>query len=91
MLFLIDLGSQLYDKCQKAVNFGLKKCNIKLTLKVKVLKTTIIVFILGVTIFLFLPALLFVKIEKDWTYADAYYFAFVTISTIGFGDIVAGK
>ena len=91
MLLLIDLGAQLYEKCQKAVDFGLKKCDIKLTIKVKVIKTTLIVFILGLTIFLFLPALIFVKIEKDWSYADACYYAFITISTIGFGDLVAGK
>ena len=50
-----------------------------------------IVFVLGLTVFLFLPALIFVQVETDWSFADACYFAFITISTIGFGDLVAGK
>lgn len=29
--------------------------------------------------------------EKDWTLTDGCYFSFVTISTIGFGDLVPGK
>ena len=28
---------------------------------------------------------------KDWSYLDATYFSFMTLTTIGFGDIVVGK
>ena len=91
MLLLINLGAQLYEKCQKTIDLVFEKCNIKLTSIFKVIKTTVIVFVLGLTIFLFIPALIFVQIETDWSFADACYFAFITISTIGFGDLVAGK
>lgn len=37
-----------------------------------------------------LPAILFCFIEDGWTYLDSLYFAFITLTTIGFGDYVAG-
>ncbi|XP_026464332.1 LOW QUALITY PROTEIN: open rectifier potassium channel protein 1-like [Ctenocephalides felis] len=43
----------------------------------------------GVTFFIFIPACLFVLFE-DWDYDIAVYYAFVTLTTIGFGDYVAG-
>ena len=44
----------------------------------------------GLVVFLAVPAALFSFVE-GWTYVDALYFAFTTLSTIGFGDIVPGK
>jgi hypothetical protein len=43
----------------------------------------------GICIFILLPAVVFVYAE-DWYYDEAVYYAFVTLSTIGFGDYVAG-
>ena len=42
-------------------------------------------------VFVLLPAWWFIKIEPGWTYLDGVYYSFVTLSTIGFGDIVARK
>ena len=28
---------------------------------------------------------------EDWEFVDCIYYAFITLSTIGFGDLVAGK
>ncbi|XP_057369888.1 potassium channel subfamily K member 2-like [Daphnia carinata] len=50
----------------------------------------ILFFLPGLAIFLFIPAAIFVFIE-DWSYLDATYFSFVTLTTIGFGDIVAAQ
>ena len=36
------------------------------------------------------PALVFSNVEK-WDLLEGLYFCFVTLSTIGFGDYVAGK
>lgn len=44
----------------------------------------------GFVMFIFFPAFLFSYYE-GWTYDQAVYYAFVTLTTIGFGDIVAGK
>lgn len=45
----------------------------------------------GLGIFVFIPAGVFCLIEDGWTYLDSFYYAFVTLTTIGFGDYVAGR
>lgn len=44
----------------------------------------------GVLMFIFLPAAAFAYFE-EWEYDEGVYYAFVTLTTIGFGDIVAGQ
>uniref|UniRef100_A0A3B3BT39 Potassium two pore domain channel subfamily K member 16 n=1 Tax=Oryzias melastigma TaxID=30732 RepID=A0A3B3BT39_ORYME len=46
-------------------------------------------FISGSLLFLVIPPLLFSYVE-DWTFGEGFYFAFITLSTIGFGDYVVG-
>ena len=41
----------------------------------------------GLLLFLLLPPLLFNHME-GWTYVEGFYFSFVTLSTVGFGDYV---
>lgn len=44
----------------------------------------------GFVMFIFFPAFLFSYYE-GWQYDEAVYYAFVTLTTIGFGDYVAGQ
>ena len=44
----------------------------------------------GIFLFLIIPALIFMAIE-GWTYRESIYYAFITLSTIGFGDFVAAQ
>lgn len=44
----------------------------------------------GLLLFLLLPPLLFNHME-GWTYVEGFYFSFVTLSTVGFGDYVIGE
>ncbi|XP_077477671.1 potassium channel, subfamily K, member 16-like isoform X1 [Stigmatopora argus] len=46
-------------------------------------------FLTGSLLFLVLPPLLFSYVE-GWTFGEGFYFAFITLSTIGFGDYVVG-
>ncbi|XP_002926556.2 potassium channel subfamily K member 17 [Ailuropoda melanoleuca] len=43
----------------------------------------------GLLLFLLLPPLLFRHVE-GWSYVEGFYFAFITLSTVGFGDYVIG-
>lgn len=49
----------------------------------------ILYLIPGFLFFIFLPACIFVVFE-GWDYVASVYYAFVTLTTIGFGDLVAG-
>ena len=46
--------------------------------------------LLGSVVFVWIPAGLYSLSEK-WKFADACYFAFVALSTIGFGDFIPGR
>ena len=53
------------------------------------------VFIFGIlwliSVYL-IPSLVFANLtELNWTLVDAFYFIFISISTIGFGDFVPGQ
>ncbi|KAJ8289573.1 hypothetical protein GJAV_G00002820 [Gymnothorax javanicus] len=45
--------------------------------------------LMGSVLFLVIPPLLFSYVE-GWSYGEGFYFAFITLSTIGFGDYVVG-
>ena len=42
-------------------------------------------------VYVFLPSVIFTLVEEDWSYVDAVYYSFVSLTTVGFGDFVAGK
>ncbi|XP_078572998.1 potassium channel, subfamily K, member 16-like [Branchiostoma floridae x Branchiostoma japonicum] len=48
-----------------------------------------IFFVSGVTIFWLIPSIVVSHVE-GWTYSESLYFTFISLSTIGFGDYVAG-
>lgn len=50
----------------------------------------ILYLIPGFVIFIFLPTGVLMHFE-DWTFVESLYYAFVTLTTIGFGDFVAGN
>ncbi|XP_068235361.1 potassium channel subfamily K member 2-like [Palaemon carinicauda] len=45
----------------------------------------------GFIIFLVLPSAVLVAVEQGWDYLDSFYYAFITLTTIGFGDYVGGR
>lgn len=81
--FLLLIGQKLHIplKSLKKKVFWEKHKKIE-----KVLKS-ILVALLGLTVLLFLPAVLFRRLE-GWTYLEGVYFGVITLTTIGFGDFV---
>jgi len=49
---------------------------------------TVIYLLMGFIMFVFAPAVIFSWLE-DWNYRESVYYAFITLSTIGFGDFTA--
>lgn len=50
---------------------------------------TAIFIVWGVLVHLVIPPLVFM-VTEEWDYIEGFYYSFTTISTIGFGDFVAG-
>ncbi|KAK7078823.1 hypothetical protein SK128_013851 [Halocaridina rubra] len=50
---------------------------------------TLIYIAAGFVIFIFIPAVIFMTIE-NWTYLEGVYYCFITLTTIGFGDLATG-
>uniref|UniRef100_A0A8B9KIF8 Potassium channel, subfamily K, member 2b n=1 Tax=Astyanax mexicanus TaxID=7994 RepID=A0A8B9KIF8_ASTMX len=57
--------------------------------KIRVISTVLFI-LFGCLLFVTLPAIIFQHIER-WSTLDAIYFVVITLTTIGFGDFVAGE
>ena len=81
----------LYEKLEHGFNSRMKESSYSERRK-KIVKYVFI----GVTcvccfvLFFVVPAAIFTSIES-WNYSESIYYSFITLSTIGFGDYVAGQ
>ncbi|XP_062863499.1 potassium channel subfamily K member 16-like [Trichomycterus rosablanca] len=50
----------------------------------------VLFLLMGSVLFLVFPPLIFSYVE-GWSYGEGFYYAFITLSTIGFGDYVVGN
>ncbi|XP_019373939.1 PREDICTED: potassium channel subfamily K member 16-like [Gavialis gangeticus] len=87
IVFLHRVGKILSLLCKR-----LGKCLYEKGMKKKKTKFLTLLFflVMGILVFLCLPSLVF-QIVEGWSYSEGIYFAFITLSTIGFGDYVVGK
>ncbi|XP_078069653.1 potassium channel, subfamily K, member 16-like [Mustelus asterias] len=86
LIFLNTLGRSLNGYLKRLEGSAQKSSNHKQALKIF---TMVFFLIVGTVLFLVFPPLVFSHVE-GWTYGESFYFAFITLSTIGFGDYVVG-
>ncbi|XP_060684393.1 potassium channel subfamily K member 16-like isoform X1 [Hemiscyllium ocellatum] len=86
VIILGAVGKSLSSHSEK-----IRNCLFKRGMKQKrvELLTFLFFLVIGAGIFLALPPLVFCFIEK-WSYREGVYYAFITLSTIGFGDYIVG-
>ncbi|XP_071025647.1 potassium channel subfamily K member 4-like [Oncorhynchus clarkii lewisi] len=89
-ILLAGVGDHLGTGLRKAIlkiEFILAKWKVSPTI-VRVI-SAVLSILLGVAIFVAVPTLVFQEVEK-WTLLEASYFVVITLTTVGFGDYVAG-
>lgn len=89
-LFLIVAG-EVGIKIHKGSHFLVKKlgCLANKPRTQSVVESVIIVPI-GIILLVLIPAAVFYALES-WTYWEGIYYSVITLTTIGFGDYVAGE
>ncbi|KAM9294653.1 potassium channel subfamily K member 10 [Gastrophryne carolinensis] len=87
---LAGIGDQLgtiFGKSIARVEKVFRKKQVSQT-KIRVI-STILFIVAGCLVFVTIPAVIFKQIE-EWTALESIYFVVVTLTTVGFGDYVAG-
>ncbi|XP_016138028.1 potassium channel subfamily K member 2-like [Sinocyclocheilus grahami] len=88
---LAGVGDQLgtiFGKAIAKVEGMIDKWNVSQT-KIRVISTMLFI-LFGCLLFVALPAIIFKHIE-GWSALESIYFVVITLTTIGFGDFVAGE
>ncbi|KAM8826093.1 potassium channel subfamily K member 5-like [Synchiropus picturatus] len=86
LVWISELGSFFGDRTKRLSGVLIRRgVSVK-----KVQLTCIALFLLwGLFVHLLIPPLVFMKME-GWSYLEGLYFSFITLTTVGFGDYVAG-
>ncbi|MGH0134701.1 UNVERIFIED_CONTAM: hypothetical protein FKN15_014979 [Acipenser sinensis] len=87
VVVLNKFGKFMLSIEQRISDYIGRKINCRKTARVLI---TGISFLIGMTLFIFIPSYSFHTFE-NWTYNEGFYFTIITLSTIGFGDYVAGN
>ena len=58
-------------------------------LSLRFLHLTLVV-LMAITLLFIIPSIIFTCMEENWSFIDAFYFCFISLTTIGLGDFVAG-
>ncbi|KAF3691801.1 Potassium channel subfamily K member 5 [Channa argus] len=86
LVWISELGSFFGNRAKRLSQVLIRKgVSVK-----KVQFTCTAIFLLwGLLVHLVIPPLIFM-VTEGWTYLEGLYFSFITLTTVGFGDYVAG-
>ncbi|NXJ48789.1 KCNKH protein, partial [Spizaetus tyrannus] len=93
-LFGIPLNLVVLNEIGQLMLLGVQQCARRLEeLFHRQKKASLLIktcaLVTGLLLFLLLPPLLFSD-KEGWSYEEGFYYSFITLSTIGFGDYVIG-
>ncbi|XP_061531112.1 potassium channel subfamily K member 5-like isoform X1 [Phycodurus eques] len=86
LVWISKLGSFFGDRAKRLSQILIRK---NVPVKRVQLICTVIFLLWGLFVHLVIPPLLFMSLE-GWSYLEGFYFSFITLTTVGFGDYVAG-
>ncbi|KAM9353216.1 potassium channel subfamily K member 5-like [Symphorus nematophorus] len=86
LVWISELGSFFGDRAKRLSQVLIRK---GVTVKKVQLTCTILFLLWGLFVHLVIPPIVFMFVE-GWTYLEGLYYSFITLTTVGFGDYVAG-
>ncbi|CAL9705917.1 unnamed protein product [Knipowitschia caucasica] len=86
LVWISQLGSFFGDRARRLSQVLIRK---GVSVKRVQLTCTVCFLLWGLVVHLVIPPLVFMSLEQ-WTYLEGLYFSFITLTTVGFGDYVAG-
>ncbi|XP_015257392.1 PREDICTED: potassium channel subfamily K member 5-like [Cyprinodon variegatus] len=86
LVWISTLGSFFGDRAKRLSGILIKK---GVSVKKVQLTCTAIFLLWGLLVHLVIPPIVFMFME-EWSYLEGIYFSFITLTTVGFGDYVAG-
>ncbi|KAG5846833.1 hypothetical protein ANANG_G00119180 [Anguilla anguilla] len=86
LTWISELGTFFGSRAKKLGHYLIKK---DFTVRKAQLVCNAVFVLWGVMVHLVIPPFIFMH-QEQWSYVEGLYFSFVTVTTIGFGDLVAG-
>ncbi|XP_071325092.1 potassium channel subfamily K member 5-like [Trachinotus anak] len=86
LVWISELGSFFGDRAKRLSQVLIRK---GVSVKKVQLTCTALFLLWGLFVHLLIPPFVFMSLE-DWSYLEGIYFSFITLTTVGFGDYVAG-
>ncbi|XP_044063535.1 potassium channel subfamily K member 5-like [Siniperca chuatsi] len=86
LVWISELGSFFGDRAKRLSQVLIRK---GVSVKKVQLTCTVIFLLWGLLVHLVIPPFVFMSVE-GWSYLEGLYFSFITLTTVGFGDYVAG-
>ncbi|CAH8668986.1 unnamed protein product [Schistosoma margrebowiei] len=86
-----SLADRAHISCIAFLHYLLSRSDLALTTQVKLSQFRYVNVHHVITCSILIPGIIFTYLEQNWTYFDAIYFCIISLSAVGFGDMVASE